>query len=44
MGQPVYATRLGGPNSEELPTADRRFRRTERLVVQASASMAPRRP
>jgi VWFA-related protein len=41
MGQPAYARRLGGPNSEELPTADRRFRRTERLVVQASASMAP---
>ena len=41
MGQPAYARRLGGPNSEELPTADRRFRRTERLIVQASASMAP---
>jgi hypothetical protein len=41
MGQPFYARRLGGPNSEELPTADPRFRRTERLVVQASASMAP---
>ncbi|MFO7692922.1 MAG: VWA domain-containing protein [Vicinamibacterales bacterium] len=41
MGQPAYGRRLGGPNSEELPTADRRFRRTERLVVQASASMAP---
>ncbi len=41
MGQPAYARRLGGPKSEELPTADRRFRRTERLVVQASASMAP---
>jgi VWFA-related protein len=41
LGQPAYARRLGGPNSEELPTADRRFRRTERLVVQASASMAP---
>ncbi len=41
MGQPFYARRLGGPNSEELPTADPRFRRTERLIVQASASMAP---
>jgi VWFA-related protein len=41
MGQAAYSRRLGGPNSEELPTADRRFRRTERLVVQASASMAP---
>jgi hypothetical protein len=41
MGQPFYSRRLGGPNSEELPTADRRFRRTERLIVQASASMAP---
>jgi hypothetical protein len=41
MGQPFYARRLGGPNSEAQPTADRRFRRTERLVVQASASMAP---
>ena len=41
MGQPSYARRLGGPNSEELPTADRRFRRTERLIVQVSASMAP---
>jgi VWFA-related protein len=41
MGQPAYGRRLGGPNSEELPTADRRFRRTERLVVQVSASMAP---
>jgi hypothetical protein len=41
MGQPAYARRLGGPNSEELPTADRRFRRTERLIVQVSASMAP---
>jgi VWFA-related protein len=41
MGQPFYARRLGGPNSEELPTADRRFRRTERLIVQVSASMAP---
>jgi VWFA-related protein len=41
MGQPAYARRLGGPNSEEMPTADRRFRRTERLIVRASASMAP---
>jgi hypothetical protein len=41
MGQPFYARRLGGPNSEALPTADRRFRRTERLIVQVSASMAP---
>jgi len=41
MGQAAYSRRFGGPNSEELPTADRRFRRTERLVVQASASMAP---
>ena len=41
MGQPFYARRLGGPTSEAQPTADRRFRRTERLVVQASASMAP---
>jgi len=41
MGQPAYARRLGGPNSEELPTADFRFRRTERLIVQVSASMAP---
>ena len=41
MGQPDYARRFGGPNSEERPTADRRFRRTERLIVQASASMAP---
>jgi hypothetical protein len=41
MGQPFYARRLGGPNSDELPTADRRFRRTERLIVQVSASMVP---
>ena len=41
MGQPAYARRLGGPKSDELPTADLRFRRTERLIVQASASMAP---
>jgi VWFA-related protein len=41
MGQPFYARRAGGPNTEELPTADRRFRRTEWLIVQASASMAP---
>jgi hypothetical protein len=41
MGQPGYARRLGGPNSDERPTADLRFRRTERLIVQASASMAP---
>jgi hypothetical protein len=41
MGQPAYARRLGGPKSDELPTADLRFRRTERLIVQASASMPP---
>jgi VWFA-related protein len=41
MGQPAFARRLGGPNSDELPTADRRFRRTERMIGQVSASMAP---
>jgi VWFA-related protein len=41
IGQPHYAKRLGGPNSQELPTVDRRFRRTERIIVQASAFMKP---
>jgi VWFA-related protein len=41
MGQPEYARRSGGAASPDVPTADRRFRRTERLVVQMSASMAP---
>ncbi|MCX6553214.1 MAG: VWA domain-containing protein [Acidobacteria bacterium] len=41
IGQAVYARRAGGANTEELLTADRRFRRTERVVVQATTSLTP---
>jgi VWFA-related protein len=40
-GQPTYARRIGGASAADVPTADRRFRRTERVVVQVSASLAP---
>ena len=41
MGQPTYFRRSGGASTEDVPTADRRFRRTERAVVRVSASLAP---
>jgi hypothetical protein len=41
LGQPAYAHRAGGAAAEDVPTADRRFRRTERVVVQVTTSLAP---
>jgi hypothetical protein len=41
LGQPVYSRRIGGAAAEDVPTADRRFRRTERIVVQVTTSLAP---
>jgi VWFA-related protein len=41
LGQPAYARRAGGAAAEDVPTADRRFRRTERVVVQVTTSLAP---
>jgi VWFA-related protein len=41
LGQPVYARRIGGAAAEDVPTADRRFRRTERIVVEVTTSLAP---
>jgi VWFA-related protein len=41
LGQAVYGRRSGGANAAEVFTADRRFRRTERLVVQMSAASMP---
>jgi hypothetical protein len=40
MGQAVYARRGTGANAEDLFTADRRFRRTEKAVVQGSVAGA----
>jgi hypothetical protein len=40
-GQPAYARRIAGTAGEDTPTADPRFRRTEKLVVRVSASQAP---
>ncbi|MEI6669172.1 MAG: VWA domain-containing protein [Acidobacteriota bacterium] len=41
VGQPIYFRRGSAASSPETPTTDRRFRRTERIVVQMSASLAP---
>ncbi len=41
MGQPTYFRQGGGASTEDVPTADRRFRRTERAVVRVSASLPP---
>ena len=41
MGQPAYFRRSGSASAEDVPTADRRYRRTERAVVRVSASLAP---
>jgi hypothetical protein len=40
MGQAVYARRAPGANAEDVFTADRRFRRTEKAVVQVSVAGA----
>ena len=40
LGQAVYARRAPGPNAEDLFTADRRFRRMEKAVVQISVAGA----
>lgn len=41
FGQPVFVRRGAGASAAESATPDRRFRRTERLVVDVSASLAP---
>jgi hypothetical protein len=40
MGQAVYARRGPGASAEDIFTADRRFRRTEKAVVQVSITGA----
>jgi VWFA-related protein len=40
LGQPVYARRGPAATSEDIFTADRRFRRTERAVIQISVAGA----
>jgi VWFA-related protein len=39
VGQPIYIRRAAAAAASEAPTTDRRFRRTERIVVQISLSM-----
>jgi len=41
LGQPLYLRRGSAAASPEQATSDRRFRRTERLVVQMSATLVP---
>jgi hypothetical protein len=41
LGQPIYFRRGTAATAPENPTADRRFRRTERITIQASLSLAP---
>ena len=38
---PLYFRRGSAASSPEQPTSDRRFRRTERVVVQLSTTLAP---
>jgi len=41
LGQPIYFRKGSGASAPESPTTDRRFRRTERIVIQISTSLAP---
>ena len=41
LGQPIYFRRGTAASAPENPTTDRRFRRTERITIQASLSLAP---
>jgi VWFA-related protein len=41
LGQPIYFRRGAAASASETPTTDRRFRRTERIVIQMSTSVAP---
>ena len=41
LGQPIYFRRGTPASAPENPTTDRRFRRTERIVIQMSMSLAP---
>jgi hypothetical protein len=41
LGQPIYFRRGTAASAPENATTDRRFRRTERIVIQMSLSLAP---
>jgi VWFA-related protein len=41
LGQPIYFRRGTAASAPENATTDRRFRRTERIIIQLSASLAP---
>jgi len=43
LGQPLYYRRGPSTGTAELATSDRRYRRTERIIVQLSATQVPER-